>query len=361
MTDPVRALVAVGVLVAATACSTNAPPIAAPPSRDTRPSVSPPVTTSPSPTAAAATVPWPHLPRPTPPRALGAYRTTRTTRLSGGGTIAGGLVLPRVGGTQDAPVVLTPCGRRVTPERAALSYLSPGDGGPLPKAAAHVVVVVDPGHGGAARGAKGADGSDEADRVLEISREVRSALAGRVARVVLTRDRDMDARQSYRVAVADALNADAAVSVHLNSEPDGPRATPGLETYGSVAGSAGRRFAGVMYASERGYLDGLGGPWVGDRDAGAKYRTGRNGRDYYGLLRQAHVPWVISESMFITAPREAALVAQPAVRRSLGRAIADGLVSFTQTDAAGSGWVTRYPRPPAPPAPGSETCRDLAS
>jgi len=287
-------------------------------------------------------------------------RTTRITPRSGGGTLAAGLVLPRIGGSAAAPEVLTPCGRRTTLRAADLTVIPPSDGRALPKAKQNVLVLLDPGHGGQARGTQAPDRTPEKLRVLEISREVARSLTGRVGRVVFTRDRDMEATLPFRVALADALRVDVAVSVHLNAEPDiKGGATPGLETYASLAEPTGRRLAGVIYEHQRRYLDTLGGPWARDRDAGAKYRRGRDGRDYYGLLRRAHRPFAISETMFLSEPREAALVARADVRRGLGKAIADGIVAFTTTSEPGSGWVTPYPRG-ADPGGSAPACVDPA-
>lgn len=303
---------------------------------------------------------WPVTSDSAPPPALGAVVTLRIASTSAGGTLAAGLTLPRIGGTADRPLVLTPCGRSVTLSATDLRVVPPSSGGPLPKRGRDVLVVVDPGHGGPQLGALAPDGDREKDRNLQIAMEVRRALAGRLGRVVLTRERDFEATIGFRAALVDALRADAAVSVHLNSSPDGPRAVPGTETFGSTADPAGRRFAGVMYEAIRRYVQTLPGPWVGDRDAGAKYRLGTSGHDYYGLLRQAHRPFVIAESMYIASPHEAALVAQPSVRQALGAAVAGALVSFTTGTAPGSGWTVPYRRPPDPSTADHHTCVDPA-
>jgi N-acetylmuramoyl-L-alanine amidase len=247
-------------------------------------------------------------------------------------------------------VVLTPCGRSVSLAARDLRTIAPSGN--------DVLVVVDPGHGGPQLGAVAPNGDREKDRNLQIAVEVRRALQGRVGRVVLTRDRDFEATLEFRAALVDTLRADAAVSVHLNSSPDGPRTTPGTETFGSTADDAGRRFAGVMYERIRRYTQTLPGPFVGDRDAGAKYRVSTKNRDYYGLLRLAHRPFVIAESLYISSAHEASLVAQPSVRTGLGGAIADALVAFTTAGDAGSGWVTPYARPPDPSGGGSHVCVD---
>jgi N-acetylmuramoyl-L-alanine amidase len=287
--------------------------------------------------------------------------TLRATHASNGEPLAAGLTLPRIGGTAAAPRVLTPCGLSVVLDGHDVSAIAPGSGGALPKKAGDVLVVIDPGHGGAQLGALAPDGDREKQRNLQIAFQVRDALAGRVGRVVLTRDRDFEATIGFRAALVDALRADAALSVHLNSSPDGPRPAPGTETFGSTADGVGRRFAGLVYESVRRYVQTLPGPWVGDRDAGAKYRLGTSGHDYYGLLRQAHRPFVIAESMYISSAHEASLVARDDVRAGLGKALADALVAFTQTGAPGSGWTTPYQRPPDPPPPhDGHVCTDPA-
>lgn len=300
-----------------------------------------------------ADVRWPTTAESTPaPPALGAVVTLRVTRGSNGGSLAAGLTLPRIGGTAAAPLVMTPCGRSVV--------LAARDLRAVPASGDDILVVLDPGHGGPQLGALAPDGDREKDRNLQIAFEARKALGGRVGRVVMTRDRDFEATLEFRAALVDALRADAAVSVHLNSSPDGARTTPGTETFGSTADGQGRRFAGVMYERIRRYMQTLPGPWVGDRDAGAKYRVSAKNRDYYGLLRLAHRPFVIAESLYISSAHEASLVARPEVRAALGGAIADALVAFTTTNEPGSGWVTPYDRPADPSTRDDHVCVDPA-
>ncbi|MDQ1711865.1 MAG: N-acetylmuramoyl-L-alanine amidase [Frankiaceae bacterium] len=351
----VKTAVPLAVLLAA-ACTSPAAPRAVPSTSPPPSSVAP---TSPRPTPTPSLpqsfggedVRWPRTAESTTaPRALGAVVTLRVARTGDGGTLAAGLTLPRTGGSAAAPVVMTPCGRSVALAARDLRVIAPsGD---------DVLVVIDPSHGGPQLGAVAPNGDREKDRVLQIALEARTALAGRVGRVVLTRERDYEETLGFRAALVDALRADAAVSVHLNASPDGPRTTPGTETFGSTADGEGRRFSGVVYERIRRYLQTLPGPWVGDRDAGAKYRVSAAGRDYYGLLRLAHRPFVIAESLYLSSPHEAALVARPDVRRALGTAIADALVAFTTTAAPGSGWVTPYARPADPNSPDRHVCVD---
>lgn len=301
---------------------------------------------------------WPAVSRTTPPPPpLGAVQTTTRVGLTGGGTLAARLTLPRVGGSAAHPTVLTPCGRTVTIGSGRLTVLParrPGER----------LVVLDPGHGGQEQGALAPGGTRESVRVLQLARLVRDDLDGRVDRVVMTRDADVETTLGFRVALADALRASLAVSLHLNAAPETTRTYPGTSVYGALSDPDGRRAAGVLYQAVRHYLeplgDQVGGVWAANRDSGALYRRGEHG-DYYFLLRRAHVTWAIVESLYLTRPAEARLIARPDVQRGLAGAIAAGVLEFLTTDQPGSGWRQPVPRPAdaAPPA-STKPCVDPA-
>jgi N-acetylmuramoyl-L-alanine amidase len=336
-----------------TATPSSPPTASATPSRSASPSASPLPRSF-----GGANVTWPRTSESTPaPPALGAVITKRDARTSAGTTLARFLTLPRIGGTNDSPLVLTPCGNRVTLSSNDVTFLAPSKGGTHVK---DVLVLIDPGHGGPFQlGALAPNGDQEKERNLQISLELHRMLHERgMATVLLTREWDFEASLEFRTALADALRADAAISVHLNSSPDGARDTPGTETFGSTADGVGRRFAGLVYEHVRRYTQTLPGPWVGDRDAGAKYRLGKDGQDYYGLLRRSHVPFVISESLYISSPHEASLVARPEVRTGLANALANAVVEFTTGRGQGSGWVKPYPRPADPSTRDDHVCTD---
>jgi N-acetylmuramoyl-L-alanine amidase len=285
---------------------------------------------------------WPKLRHPFPaPPALGAVFTTGRVTLRSGEALPAGLWMPRVGGTVSSPLVLTPCNRRVEVTGGSFTFVPPATAG-------ETLVVLDPGHGGHDSGAVAKDGTREAVRNLQIALAVRDDLSGRVSRVVMTRTTDRDTSLGYIVALGDSLRAGFAVSVHLNASPDGPSRNPGTSTFASAADSRGRRAAGVLFQAERRYLETLTpqlhGTWVANRDAGALYRVGSRG-DYYYQLRNSHVPWVISESLYISNPPEANLVARADVRAGLARAIAGGILDYLRTADPGSGWRVPLPRP----------------
>jgi N-acetylmuramoyl-L-alanine amidase len=289
------------------------------------------------PTYGGQTVSWPQLRRTSAtPAALGAIATSGHVE----------------------PVVLTPCDRHVQLSGSGISYLAPS--GPNDS-----LVVLDPGHGGHADGAMAADGTREADVVLALSKQVLADLRGHVGRVVVTRSSDIDVSLGFRVALADALRADLAVSLHLDANPGTTTSpVPGTQAYAAAADPNGRRAAGVLYQAERRYIDTLsprvGHHWGARRNRGALYRLGSNG-DYYYLLRSSHVTWVISEAMFVTVPHEEALMTDPSTRGGLADAIAGGIGDYLGTHDPGSGWRTPIPQPADPSVPGAPfTCHDPA-
>ncbi len=91
-------------------------------------------------------------------------------------------------------------------------------------------VCIDPGHGGANIGAEGPTGLLEKDLVLKIARKLKFLLEERLgARVILSRDADVDVSLDERTAAANHNNADIFVSIHLNASRRGSAA--GSESY----------------------------------------------------------------------------------------------------------------------------------
>jgi N-acetylmuramoyl-L-alanine amidase len=251
-----------------------------------------------------------------------------------GRALVAGLTLPIVGGTAISPEVLTPCLTRVQLQGTAFDTIAPATN-------ERKVVVLDPGHGGRDPGAVGPGRTREATRNLQVAILAQRALQKHVPHVVLTRTTDSVAVLGFRTALADALRASLAVSIHFNTSADGRSQTPGASMWGSFADPNGRRAAGVMFETIRAYLDTLSpmvrGRWLSNRDAGALYRVGSRG-DFYFLLREGHATWVLTESMYISNPVEEQLLARAAIRKGLARAIADGVMRYLTTDASGSGW-----------------------
>jgi N-acetylmuramoyl-L-alanine amidase len=179
---------------------------------------------------------------------------------------------------------------------------------------------------------------------------------------VLTRTGDYELSLPTRSEIARDLNPRAFVSIHHNADPDGPRAGPGSETYYQIGSPDSKRLAGLIYEEVVKALSQYKVAWVADRDAGAKYRRGTSGGDYYAVLRQpGKVVSALAELAFISDPPEADLLARADVQRVEGQAVARGIVRYLSTADPGSGFTEPYPRVDPPVVPGPpRVCRDPA-
>lgn len=254
--------------------------------------------------------------------------------------IRAGILLPVTERREGWAQVLTPC--EVTgwvPETETELHLRAAG---VPRALDEATVVVDPGHGGPLPGATGPTGLAEKQVNLEIARRFAARLGD--ARVFLTRSGDHIAGLRYRTELANRLGAHALVSIHNNAAPDGALDRPGTETFYQLASPASRRLAGLLYEEVLWVLDDHEIPWVGDRDAGAKYRLNLAGADYYALTRLATVPTVLVETMYVSNPPEEAMLRDPAMLDRLGAALARAVERFVTTEDGGSGHREPYER-----------------
>lgn len=93
------------------------------------------------------------------------------------------------------------------------------------------LIVLDPGHGGDEHGAR-VDGTRESHLVLDIATRAAAELRARLptTRVLLTRTTDDEVSLEARSAMANSLDADLFVSIHLN-DADVPVSTGGITTF----------------------------------------------------------------------------------------------------------------------------------
>jgi N-acetylmuramoyl-L-alanine amidase len=276
-----------------------------------------------------------------------------------------GLVLAVEGRDGDWFRLLTPCDTEAWAHAGEIAFFpqSAGAAGSIDTA----VIVLDPGHGGPNRGATGATGLAEPEVNLDIARRARdlfqtahdidwttgSVLPGNTyqpaAGVWLTRAEgpsgaDYEAGLLFRARLAAAAGADALVSIHNNADPDGLFEGPGSEAFYSIQDSESRRLAGLIVEEFRRGFEAFNIAWVGDTDAGAKYRLNSAGDDYYGVVRFSEVPVVITEGAFISSPDEEALLRTAAFRQAYAEAVYRAVVRFVTTDDPGSGFTEPYPR-----------------
>ena len=259
-----------------------------------------------------------------------------------------GVVVPVIGPAPGGVQVGLPCGGS-----GVLAHGTPITG---------AEVVLDAGHGGDEPGAIGPNKLTEKASNFAVTEHARAALQAAGVPVVLTRTGDYRMTLGARTRIASALKPRAFVSVHHNGDPDGPRDTPGSETYYQLRSADSKRLAGLLYEEIFKAMSQYKVAWVGDTDAGAKYRQNTRGGDYYGILRQAAgVPTSLVELAFITNGPEAELLARPDVQQVEGQAVAAGILRYLRTADPGSGFTEPYPRTtPAGPGGGSAGCQDPA-
>ena len=336
-THSARVLVAAALLLFA-ACSAGRAATTGSPAAATPPSTAGPATAAAAPTTSAAPatttapgVTWPAVP------ADGVARAVQTEN---------GTVLPVTAANQDGSFTVdTPCSNHATVSGAPISGAN---------------VVLDPGHGGNETGAIGPGGVVEKDVNFAVAQEVRQLLEAQGATVVLTRTSDYNTTIKTRAEIAASLRPQAFVSIHHNSNPDGPSDVPGNETFYQIASPSSKRLAGLLWEEITAAFTPYHIAWMAETDHGAKYRPNASGGDYYGNLSDASgVTSALSEAAFISNPPEEHLLADPAFRHVEAEAIARAIVRYVTTNDPGGGYVTPYPRTdPAGPGGGPQGCTD---
>lgn len=168
-------------------------------------------------------------------------------------------------------------------------------------------IVVDAGHGGKDQGAPGAK-SLEKNHTLDIARRLRGYLEARGATVLMTREDDSYPSLQGRVDFANSRRADLFFSVHINSF----RATStGTETFFWTSQSAA--FAREVH-KELVKATGL-------HDRGVTQTR-------FFVIRKTNMPSVLTETAFISNPKEEALLISPAFRDRVAKGMAQGISNY---------------------------------
>ena len=193
------------------------------------------------------------------------------------------------------------------------------------------LVVVDAGHGGHDGGAV-AGGTLEKKLALALALRLRDELIALGLRVKMTRDSDVFLPLEERAALADEWQADAFISVHLNTS-----ASPevhGIETYYNERKSlAAQRALQAKWSLPNGPVQDLRGRKLAESlqrhacrvteavDRGIKQRN-------YAVVSQTQVPAALIECGFLTHEAEAASLKNPDYQKKLTLAIAQGMAEF---------------------------------
>ena len=211
------------------------------------------------------------------------------------------------------------------------------------------VVVLDPGHGGGDSGAKNvANGHYEKEFTLDWALRLRQLLATNGWRVFLTRSTDTEIAISNRVTFAEEHKGSLFLSLHFNSAAPS-QSESGLETYCVTPTGLPSNLArglddprlilpnnafdvqnlALALAVHRALLQ-----TNGNHDRGVRKTR------YPGVLRGQQRPAILIEGGYLSNPREARLIADPAYRQKLAEAVASALNSQRR---AGNQVASRQP------------------
>lgn len=174
-----------------------------------------------------------------------------------------------------------------------------------------VLVMLDPGHGGADPGAVGIGGLQEKGVVLAVAQHTAAALQAQGIAVQMTRQSDQTVDLQPRATIAETAQATVFVSIHANAVNMQRPEVNGLETYyysdaGQVLATALQRQAlSTMAMNDRGV---------------------RQAR--FLVLRRTSMPAALIEIGFVTGAIDAPKLRDPRWQAQMGQAIAQGILNY---------------------------------
>lgn len=180
------------------------------------------------------------------------------------------------------------------------------------------IIVLDPGHGGSDPGAIGPSGLQEKQVTLPIAEYLKSILEAKGAKVFLTRTTDVDVYGPHasgvdelqaRVNIANGNQADAFISIHINSFSN-PH-VGGIATYYFDGSDQSKRLA----SSVQGQIAEHSG-FDGDRGI-------QPGNLY--VLRHSLMPSILVELGFISNPKEEGHLRESSTQKDFANELAKGL------------------------------------
>lgn len=182
------------------------------------------------------------------------------------------------------------------------------------------IITIDPGHGGSDSGAVGPNGYTEKEGAFAISQKVASILNQSGAKVVMTRDSDVDvygpnasARNELqaRVDVGNNANSDIFVSIHCNAFVN--PAANGTQTFYYGSSYQGQRLAQSIQEKMI--------------EANGLRDRGISTCDFY-VVKHSYMPAVLIETAFITNYDEEALLSDDEWQTTMAKAIAEGINEY---------------------------------
>ncbi len=218
-------------------------------------------------------------------------------------------------------------------------------------------IVIDPGHGGKDPGAMD-NGVREKDVNLAVGLELQRALTAKGYNVVMTRDTDIYLKLQERTDIANNVNADLFVSVHVNALPN-KKSMTGFEIY-IMALPTDKDAMNLAKIENREYVEGKGMDTanvdrrtemllriLGDMQQNNKisestdfaamlYNAGVRGglqmrrvaQAPFFVLRGAGMPAVLLEIGFVTNANESRLLMTQPYQQRIAAAMSEGIANY---------------------------------
>jgi N-acetylmuramoyl-L-alanine amidase len=174
-------------------------------------------------------------------------------------------------------------------------------------------VWIDAGHGGTDSGAV-ANGLKEKDMTLVVSLACKAELQRYGVIVGMTREKDRTVDLNARDDLANNWGADLFVSNHFNAGGG-----DGVEVYHSISSSNGKRLAQNVHDTIVNEL--------GQNSRGIKTRVGKDGKDYYAVIRTTKMPAIITETAFIDS-NDRFIADTVEEQKRIGVVIAHGILEY---------------------------------
>lgn len=246
---------------------------------------------------------------------------------------------------EDGWAVIDPCGKPKT-----VSKIFPIH---------NVEVVLDPGHGGKDPGTRGPTGLTESEINLEVAVAVSQILKQEGFSTFLTRSGDHYISLNERIALGDAANAAAFISIHHNAPKAAASKTPGTEVFAQSGDSESARLAGLLHQEVFDVLKTIDGvQWTSRWDAGALRVVNSEGKDAYSLVRKPETTNALIEIAYLASPSEGTFMAGDEYVPLVASPLAKAIRTFLTTNQDGTPLLERARI--HNPSGGRTICPDIA-
>lgn len=172
-------------------------------------------------------------------------------------------------------------------------------------------VFIGVGHGGSDPGAV-SNNTKEKDLNLSIALACRDVLVKHGVSVKMSRTKDENDILSEEIKECNAFAPDLAIDIHNNAGGG-----DGAEAFYHHGGGKSKTLSENVLAEI---------VKIGQNSRGAKIRKNKDGKDYYGFIRQTSCPSVIIECAFVDNATDLQIIASEGKRELMGEAIAKGIL-----------------------------------